>query len=64
MPKKAGKPQAAAAAAAADSGAAKSYAHPEAEALMRPDIGTQAQFKKKKEPKKYRYDSSLSPSLD
>jgi adenine-specific DNA-methyltransferase len=43
---------------------AKSYKHPEAEALMRPDIGTQAQFKKKKEPKKYRYDSSLSPSLE
>jgi hypothetical protein len=31
---------------------------------MRPDAGTQAQFKKKKEPKKYRYDSSLSPALD
>ncbi len=43
---------------------AKSYGHPEAEAVMRPDIGTQAQFKKKKEPKKYRYDSSLSPSLE
>ena len=45
-------------------GAAKSYAHPEGEAVMRPDIGTQAQFKKKKEPKKYRYDSSLSPALE
>ena len=43
---------------------AKSYGHPEAESLMRPEIGTQAQFKKKKEPKKYRYDSSLSPSLE
>jgi len=31
---------------------------------MRPDVGTQAQFKKRKEPKKYRYDSSLSPALD
>src|SRR5262245_41221802 len=45
-------------------GKAKSYGHPEAESLMRPDIGTQAQFKKKREPKKYRYDSSLSPILE
>jgi adenine-specific DNA-methyltransferase len=44
--------------------AAKSYKHPEAESLMRPDVGTQAQFKKRKEPKKYRYDSSLSPALE
>jgi adenine-specific DNA-methyltransferase len=45
---------------------AKSYDFPgeDEKALMRPDIGTQAQFKKKKEPRKYRYDSSLSPSLD
>src|SRR5690606_21009096 len=43
---------------------AKSYSHPESDALMRPDVGTQAQFKKKKEPKKYRYDSSISPSLE
>ncbi len=42
---------------------ARSYAHPEAEALLRPDIGTQAQFKKKKPPKQYRYDSSLAPEL-
>ena len=31
---------------------------------MRPDVGTQAQFKKKLPPKKYRYDDSLSPSLE
>jgi adenine-specific DNA-methyltransferase len=31
---------------------------------MRPDVGTQAQFKKKKSPQTYRYDSSLSPALD
>jgi adenine-specific DNA-methyltransferase len=31
---------------------------------MRPDVGTQAQFRKKKPPKTYRYDSSLSPSLE
>jgi adenine-specific DNA-methyltransferase len=43
---------------------AKSYKHPEADSPMRPDIGTQAQFKKKKEPQKYRYDSSISPALD
>ncbi len=40
------------------------YKHPEAKSLMRPEVGTQAQFKKKKPPKTYRYDSSLSPSLD
>ena len=43
---------------------AKSYAHPEASALLRPDVGTQAQFRKKKPPATYRYDSSLSPALD
>ena len=42
----------------------KSYAHPEASVLLRPDIGTQAQFRKKKPPAIYRYDSSLSPALD
>jgi adenine-specific DNA-methyltransferase len=36
---------------------AESYKHPESESLMRPDVGTQAQFT-------YRYDSSLSPELD
>jgi adenine-specific DNA-methyltransferase len=41
---------------------AETYRHEE-EALLRPDVGTQAQFKKKKEPKTYRYDSSLSPAL-
>jgi len=40
------------------------YKHPEAKNLMRPEVGTQAQFKKKKAPKTYRYDSSLSPALD
>ena len=40
------------------------YKHPESESPMRPDVGTQAQFKKKKPPKTYRYDSSLSPALD
>ena len=40
-----------------------SYKHPEASALMRPEVGTQAQFRKKKEPIQYRYDSSLDPSM-
>jgi adenine-specific DNA-methyltransferase len=31
---------------------------------MRPEVGTQAQFRKKKPPVAYRYDSSLSPALD
>jgi adenine-specific DNA-methyltransferase len=43
---------------------ADSYQHPEAELLMLPEVGTQAQFKKKKAPQKYRYDSSLSPVLE
>jgi adenine-specific DNA-methyltransferase len=40
------------------------YGHPSASSPLRPEIGTQAQFKKKKAPKTYRYDSSLSPSLE
>jgi adenine-specific DNA-methyltransferase len=63
MATKSRKPKAAAAS-AGNGKAAKSYSHPKAEALMRPDVGTQAQFKKKKEPKKYNYDSSISPHLD
>ena len=44
--------------------AAASYQHPEAQSPMRPDVGTQAQFRKKKPPATYRYDSSLSPALE
>jgi adenine-specific DNA-methyltransferase len=40
------------------------YKHPEAELLLRPEVGTQAQFRKKKLPKKYRYDDSLSPTME
>jgi adenine-specific DNA-methyltransferase len=40
------------------------YRHPTADTPLRPDVGTQAQFKKKKPPATYRYDSSLSPALD
>ncbi|SRR6266446_8636720 len=42
---------------------AETYVHPEADSPMRPEVGTQAQFKKKKPPQTYRYDSSLSPEL-
>jgi adenine-specific DNA-methyltransferase len=42
---------------------AKTYNHA-GEHPLRPDVGTQAQFKKKKPPVSYRYDSSLSPELD
>jgi len=42
---------------------AKAYDHKEQEAVLRPDIGIQAQFKKKKEPARYRYDRSLDPEL-
>lgn len=44
--------------------AAESYRHREAKTLLRPDVGTQSQFKKKRPPATYRYDSSLSPSLE
>ena len=43
---------------------AEAYQHVEAKVAMRPEVGTQAQFKKKKETTEYRYDSSLSPALD
>ncbi|MBE9234319.1 site-specific DNA-methyltransferase [Cuspidothrix issatschenkoi LEGE 03284] len=42
---------------------AKTYGHSQ-EHPLRPDIGTEAQFKKKKPPVTYRYDSSLAPSLE
>lgn len=43
---------------------AASYSHPESDSPMRPEVGTQASFRKKKAPREYRYDSSLSPALD
>lgn len=48
---------------AAPSATARSYQHPEAQLSTRPEIGTQAQFRKKKPPKTYKYDPSLSPEL-
>ncbi|MBI3939546.1 MAG: site-specific DNA-methyltransferase, partial [Acidobacteria bacterium] len=42
---------------------AERYTHYET-TPMRPDVGTQPQFRKKKPPQTYRYDSSLAPALD
>lgn len=61
MPKKITKPRATKAAALAPKTA--EYRHQE-KTPARPDVGTQPQFKKRAPPKKWRYDSSLSPSLD
>lgn len=54
-PKKASRP--------AQTKVADSYEHKTADSPMRPDVGTQAQFKKRKPPKTYRYDTSLDPAL-
>ena len=43
---------------------AEEYRHPTADLALRPDVGTQPNFKKRKPPATYRYDSSLSPVLD
>ncbi|MBI4486584.1 MAG: site-specific DNA-methyltransferase, partial [Acidobacteria bacterium] len=43
---------------------AEDYTHPDQTLLMRPEVGTQPQFRKKRPPVTYRYDSSLSPALD
>jgi len=43
---------------------AENYQHPTATAALRPEVGTQAQFRKRKPPRSYHYDSSLSPSLE
>ena len=32
--------------------------------MLRPEVGTQAQFRQRKPPRAYSYDSSLSPALD
>ena len=42
-----------------DPGLAKSYTHKDQTALMRPDVGTQAQFKKRKEPVRYSADHPI-----
>jgi adenine-specific DNA-methyltransferase len=45
---------------------AKTYKHSEANSPLRPEVGTQSHFPKKKlkAPKNYRYDSSIAPSLE
>ena len=42
---------------------AETYDHKEAESLLRPEIGLQAQFKQKKAAVKYQYDPALDPQL-
>src|ERR1700720_2997424 len=49
---------------AATSGRTETYQHPEFDIALRPEVGTQPQFRKRKPPVTYRYDSSLSPSLE
>jgi adenine-specific DNA-methyltransferase len=49
---------------AAEPASAKPYTHPTHDLATRPEIGTQAQFRKKKAPKTYKCDSSLAPALD
>jgi hypothetical protein len=39
----------------------ETYQHPTAESLLRPDVGTEAQFRKKQQPRTSRYDTFLSP---
>jgi adenine-specific DNA-methyltransferase len=42
---------------------AETYLHEE-KAVLRPEVGTQPQFNKRKQPMKYTYDDSLSPAMD
>jgi adenine-specific DNA-methyltransferase len=48
----------------AGSAHSKNYKFPESTNVMRPEVGTQAQFRKHKPRKKYRYDDSLSPVME
>jgi len=47
-----------------DAPPAEIYEHKDATVALRPDVGTQAQFKKQKPSQRYRYDSSLAPALE
>ncbi len=49
---------------AARSARTENYNHPQADLALRPEVGTQPQFRKKKPPATYRYDLSLAPALD
>jgi adenine-specific DNA-methyltransferase len=42
----------------------ENFRHPKAKLILRPEVGVQAQFKKKKPAKEYRFDSSLAPELN
>lgn len=61
--KKAAPSSAGAARAAAPADPARSYDHPDATVVSRPEAGAQDSFKAKKPPKTWRYDSSLAPEL-
>ena len=43
---------------------AETYQHPYADSPMRPEVGVQREFRKKRAPRTYCYDSSLAPALD
>ncbi|MCA3240709.1 MAG: site-specific DNA-methyltransferase [Rubrivivax sp.] len=43
--------------------AAASFEHKGAEALIRPEVGVQSRFKKRKPPARYAYDPSLAPTM-
>jgi adenine-specific DNA-methyltransferase len=42
---------------------AETYLH-DKQAVLRPEVGTQPQFSRRKQPRKYTYDDSLSPAMD
>ena len=44
--------------------AGEDYRHLTSDLPLRPEVGTQAQFRKKKKPKTYRFDPSLAPSFE
>ena len=46
-----------------DKSAAASYEHKAAEALIRPEVGVQSRFKKRRPPARYAYDPSLAPTM-
>jgi len=48
---------------AAPATAAASYEHKSAEALIRPEVGVQPRFKKRKPPASFAYDPSLAPTM-
>ena len=43
---------------------AKAYKHNGKETIIRPDVGTQATFKKKKEPVKYWFNSAIEARIN